>query len=295
MDAELVHTIAPRAALTILLVKGTSLDSADQAVAASVAALRLGASEGGSSPLARPGRSAGSTASTTPSSPAERRAASRCRPPRDRRRGHGRLRRGGGAVRPDRRPLRRDQQQLHSEKGSRPRRLRPACPRRRGLDPRREPHDRRLDSRDLLGPSRRQPRYRLSGIGRRVQPPLPPALLPGRCPGYWLDARRPRRRRGRQPQPRHRASGRHGQYRRRLHDQRARRHERQRTDLGWDHRLADQYAGRHLGFVNPAIYRIARSPATPRPSTTSPPVTPTPRSSPTEQSPATEQAQAGTP
>jgi subtilase family serine protease len=47
LDAELVHTIAPRAALTILLVKGTSLDSADQAVAASVAALRLGASEGG--------------------------------------------------------------------------------------------------------------------------------------------------------------------------------------------------------------------------------------------------------
>jgi subtilase family serine protease len=24
--------------------------------------------------------------------------------------------------------------------------------------------------------------------------------------------------------------------------------------------LADQYAGRHLGFVNPAIYRIARGP-----------------------------------
>jgi hypothetical protein len=47
LDAELVHTIAPRAALTILLVRGTSLDSAAQAVAASVAALRLGASEGG--------------------------------------------------------------------------------------------------------------------------------------------------------------------------------------------------------------------------------------------------------
>ena len=47
LDAEVVHTIAPRAALTIVLVKGTSLDSADQAVAASVAALRLGASEGG--------------------------------------------------------------------------------------------------------------------------------------------------------------------------------------------------------------------------------------------------------
>jgi subtilase family serine protease len=47
LDAELVHSIAPRAALTILLVKGTSLNSADQAVAASVAALRRGASEGG--------------------------------------------------------------------------------------------------------------------------------------------------------------------------------------------------------------------------------------------------------
>jgi subtilase family serine protease len=47
LDAEMVHAIAPRAALTILLVKGTSLDSADQAVAASVAILRLGASEGG--------------------------------------------------------------------------------------------------------------------------------------------------------------------------------------------------------------------------------------------------------
>ena len=47
LDAEVVHAIAPRAALTVVLVKGTSLDSAGQAVAASVAALRLGASEGG--------------------------------------------------------------------------------------------------------------------------------------------------------------------------------------------------------------------------------------------------------
>jgi subtilase family serine protease len=70
LDAEVVHTIAPRAALTIVLVKGTSLDSADQAVAASLAALRLGAAEGAaSSPSARPARSAGNTASTTPSSP----------------------------------------------------------------------------------------------------------------------------------------------------------------------------------------------------------------------------------
>jgi subtilase family serine protease len=47
LDAEVVHAIAPRAALTIVLVQGTSLDSAGQAVTASVAALRLGATEGG--------------------------------------------------------------------------------------------------------------------------------------------------------------------------------------------------------------------------------------------------------
>ena len=47
LDAEVVHAIAPRAALTVVLVRGTSLDSAGQAVAASVAALRLGASQGG--------------------------------------------------------------------------------------------------------------------------------------------------------------------------------------------------------------------------------------------------------
>ena len=61
LDAEVVHTIAPRAALTILLVKGTSLDSAGQAVAPSRRAA--------SSPSAQQGRSAASTASTTPSSP----------------------------------------------------------------------------------------------------------------------------------------------------------------------------------------------------------------------------------
>jgi subtilase family serine protease len=47
LDAEMVHTIAPGAALTIVLVKGNSLDNAASAVAASVAALRLGMSQGG--------------------------------------------------------------------------------------------------------------------------------------------------------------------------------------------------------------------------------------------------------
>ncbi len=47
LDAEIVHAIAPRAALTILLVKETSLDNANNAVAASIAALWLGAMQGG--------------------------------------------------------------------------------------------------------------------------------------------------------------------------------------------------------------------------------------------------------
>jgi subtilase family serine protease len=47
LDAEVVHAIAPRAALTIVLVQGNSLNSPGQEVAASVAALRLGASQGG--------------------------------------------------------------------------------------------------------------------------------------------------------------------------------------------------------------------------------------------------------
>jgi subtilase family serine protease len=59
LDAEVAHAIAPRAALTIVLVKGTSLDSAGQAVAASVAALRLGASEGGIISLSAAGQIGG--------------------------------------------------------------------------------------------------------------------------------------------------------------------------------------------------------------------------------------------
>ena len=70
LDAEVVHAIAPRAALTVVLVKGTSLDSVGQAVAASVAALRLGASQGGVISLSPAGQIGGEgTASTTPSSP----------------------------------------------------------------------------------------------------------------------------------------------------------------------------------------------------------------------------------
>ena len=197
LDAEVVHAIAPRAALTIVLVKGTSLDSADQAVAASVAALRLGASEGGIISLSPAGQiggehcvdhaqltqlnaalqaDAGHHVTVVAATGDTGAAGEPC----------ALIDALGGSI-----------ERLHPEKGSRPRRLRPARPQRRGHDPRREPHDRRLDRRDRLGASRRQPRQCLPGIGRRVQPSLPPALLPERCPGHWLNARRPRRRRRR--------------------------------------------------------------------------------------------------
>ena len=65
LDVEVVHAIAPRAALTILLVKGNSLNDADNAVAASVAALRLGASAGGVISLSPAGQIGGEHCVTT--------------------------------------------------------------------------------------------------------------------------------------------------------------------------------------------------------------------------------------
>src|SRR5262249_27212054 len=44
LDTEMVHAVAPRAAIVEVLVKGTSLDTVAHAVAASVSALRLGTS-----------------------------------------------------------------------------------------------------------------------------------------------------------------------------------------------------------------------------------------------------------
>ncbi len=47
LDAEMVHALAPRATLVILLVPSTSLDNTNNAVSAAVASLRLGSTEGG--------------------------------------------------------------------------------------------------------------------------------------------------------------------------------------------------------------------------------------------------------
>jgi subtilase family serine protease len=47
LDAEMVHAVAPGAAITIVLVKSTSLDNTGAAVTAAVAALRMGISQGG--------------------------------------------------------------------------------------------------------------------------------------------------------------------------------------------------------------------------------------------------------
>jgi subtilase family serine protease len=59
LDTEMVHAIAPGAALTIVLVKRTSLDNPANAVAASVAALRMGMSQGGIMSLSPAGQIGG--------------------------------------------------------------------------------------------------------------------------------------------------------------------------------------------------------------------------------------------
>ncbi|HUJ56742.1 MAG TPA: S53 family peptidase [Gaiellaceae bacterium] len=59
LDTEMVHAIAPGAAITILLVKPSSLTNASRAVAASVAALRLGAHEGAVISISAAGQTGG--------------------------------------------------------------------------------------------------------------------------------------------------------------------------------------------------------------------------------------------
>ena len=59
LDAEMVHAVAPGAAITIVLVKPTSLDNTAAAVTAAVAALRLGISQGGIISLSAAGQIGG--------------------------------------------------------------------------------------------------------------------------------------------------------------------------------------------------------------------------------------------
>ena len=59
LDTEVVHAVAPGAAIIELLVKGTSLNSAKSAVAAAVSALRLGTSLGGVISISAAGQTGG--------------------------------------------------------------------------------------------------------------------------------------------------------------------------------------------------------------------------------------------
>ena len=59
LDTEVVHAVAPGAAIIELLVKGTSLNSAKSAVAAAVSALRLGSSLGGVISISAAGQTGG--------------------------------------------------------------------------------------------------------------------------------------------------------------------------------------------------------------------------------------------
>jgi subtilase family serine protease len=59
LDVEMAHAIAPRATLAVVLVKSTSLNSAGRAVAAAAAALRVGLSQGGVISLSAAGQVGG--------------------------------------------------------------------------------------------------------------------------------------------------------------------------------------------------------------------------------------------
>ena len=59
LDAEMVHAIAPRATITILLVKATALNNTRNAIAAAVAAVRLGITEGGVISISAAGQAGG--------------------------------------------------------------------------------------------------------------------------------------------------------------------------------------------------------------------------------------------
>lgn len=59
LDAEMVHAIAPGAAITVILVKTTALNNTASAAAASVAALRLGLSQGGAISISAVGQAGG--------------------------------------------------------------------------------------------------------------------------------------------------------------------------------------------------------------------------------------------
>ena len=59
LDVEMVHAVAPAAAITVELVKSSSLDNAAGAVAASVASLRLGLTQGGVISISAAGQTGG--------------------------------------------------------------------------------------------------------------------------------------------------------------------------------------------------------------------------------------------
>jgi subtilase family serine protease len=59
LDAEMVHVIAPRATIAILLVKSTALNNTRNAIAAAVAAVRLGMTEGGVISISAAGQAGG--------------------------------------------------------------------------------------------------------------------------------------------------------------------------------------------------------------------------------------------
>ncbi len=228
LDAENVHAVAPEAAITVVLVKASSLNDPADAVAAAAAAIRVGTAQGSVISISAAGQTGGEHCDT--SSEVDRpNAALEVAAGR-----HLTVVVASGDIGAAGEPCQvikgPDRRFLPSRQGGQPAGRRPARPCHRRHQPQRQPRHRRLHQRDRMGPPLRQPRNAVPGLRRRIQPPLRASRLPERCTRH---RRRPRRA---GPVRRRLTAHRHGtghQRRRRpVHDPQQRRRQRQRTTLG---------------------------------------------------------------
>ena len=228
LDAENVHAVAPDAAITVVLVKATSLNNPANAIAAAVAAIRVGVSQGSVISISAAGQTGGEHCDT-PTEVDRLNAALQAAAAR-----HVTVIAASGDIGAVGEPCAGDQGPdrwcLPSRQGGQPAGRRPARPCHGRHQPQRQPHHGRLHQRDRMGPPVRQPRNAVPGLGRRVQPPLRAARLPERRARHRRRPRRAGRVRRRLTAHGHGAG--HQRRRQPIHDPQQRRHQRQRATLG---------------------------------------------------------------
>ena len=221
LDAENVHAVAPDAAITVVLVKPTSLNNPANAIAAAVAAVRVGVSEGSVISISAAGQTGGEHCDTR----TEVERLNRALEAAAARRVTVIAASGdigavgepcavikgltGGAFPPVK--------EVNLPAAD-------ARPSHGRHQPQRQPRHRHLHQRDRLGPPVRKPRNPVPGLRRRIQPPLLAARLPERRARHGRHPRGTRRVRRRLAAHRHDAG--HRQRRQPIHHPQQRRHQR---------------------------------------------------------------------